>query len=209
MDYTRMVSYCLYILLGASTYLIIVFLSPKITLSEQFRCVLLDQTFQQCLVLIAIDELHVLEQWGTTWRPTYSHLRILRSHINNTVPWFGTSATLDPDTLREVKTLAEFDETTYVLKTSIDCPKIQLTVKPLEYPTNSSCDLKFVVNPAQTYPQASNLRDPLIRVLDHTLIDQTELQCLIHANDLTGTCALLDQHKNESLIAETICRIEQ
>jgi len=178
-------------------------------LSEQFRRVLLDQTFQQRLVLVAIDELHVLEQWGTTWRPTYSRLHILRSRINSIVPWFGTSATLDPDTLKEVKTLAEFDDTTCVQKTSIDRPEIKLTIKPLEYPANSFRDLEFFVNPAQIFPQASNtLSEPLVGVLDNTQIDQTELQRLIRANDLAGARVLLDQHRNESLISETIRRIE-
>jgi len=41
--------------------LIIVFLSPEIALSEQFCSILQDQTFQQCLVLIAINKLHVIE----------------------------------------------------------------------------------------------------------------------------------------------------
>lgn len=134
---------------------------------------------------------------------------MLRSRINKSVPWFGTSATLDPDTLREVKILAEFDETTCVQKTSIDRPEIQLTIKPLEYPANSFRDLEFFVNAAQIFPQASTLREPLAGVLDHTLIDQTELQSLIRANDLTGARALLERYKNESLVTETIRRLQQ
>jgi len=41
-----------------------VLLSPEIALSNKFKKILQDQNFQQHLVLVAIDEVHVVSEWG-------------------------------------------------------------------------------------------------------------------------------------------------
>ena len=71
-------------------------------------------------MLVAIDELHVVSEWGTSWRPAYSKLSILRNQINLDVPWFGTSATLDPEMLITVKELVGFNSSTVTQKTSVN-----------------------------------------------------------------------------------------
>src|SRR5438477_11246593 len=77
-----------------------VLLSPEIALSERFRTkVLYDQAFRDHLVLVAIDELHVVRDWGKHWRSSYSRLALLRDLIDRPVPWLGCSATLDRVTL--------------------------------------------------------------------------------------------------------------
>src|SRR3954449_1003515 len=74
-----------------------VLLSPEIALSERFKTkVLYDQAFRDHLVLVAIDELHVVSEWGQHWRNSYSRLTMLRDIIDRPVPWLGCSATLDP-----------------------------------------------------------------------------------------------------------------
>ena len=71
-------------------------------------------------MLVAIDELHVVSEWGTSWRPAYSKLSILHNQINLDVPWFGTSATLDPEMLITVKELVGFNSSTVTQKTSVN-----------------------------------------------------------------------------------------
>jgi len=68
----------------------LVLLSPEIALSERFKTkVLYDQAFRDHLVLVAIDELHVVSDWGQHWRSSYGRLALLRDLIDRTVPWFG------------------------------------------------------------------------------------------------------------------------
>ena len=71
-------------------------------------------------MLVAIDELHVVSEWGTSWRPAYSKLSILHNWINLDVPWFGTSAMLDPEMLITVKELVGFNSSTVTQKTSVN-----------------------------------------------------------------------------------------
>jgi superfamily II DNA helicase RecQ len=64
-----------------------VLLSPEIVLSERFKTkVLYDQAFRDHLVLVAIDELHVVSDWGQHWRNSYSRLTLLRDLIDRPVP---------------------------------------------------------------------------------------------------------------------------
>ena len=89
------------------------FLSPEIIISDAFITVLQDQSFQKRLVLIAVDELHVVAEWSG-WRPAYGKLNVLRDLIDPGVPWFGTSATLDPEMLTKVQRLVEFQSETII-----------------------------------------------------------------------------------------------
>ena len=83
----------------------IVLLSPEIALSTAFRAVLIDPSFQEKLSLVAIDEAHVVWEWGQSFRVQYSQLSLLRSFIPRGVPWLACSATLDPRTVYRVKEL--------------------------------------------------------------------------------------------------------
>lgn len=131
-------------------------------------------------MLVAIDELHVVEQWGKNWRPDYSRLAILRSRIDRRVPWFGTSATLDPLTLEEVKTLAGFDADVEVHKTSVDRPDIRLEIRAMQHTASSFRDLEFVIEAAQDrQPQAADaLKDRLADALACEPANQTQTEAL-------------------------------
>ena len=100
-------------------------MSPEIALSDPFHEILRDQYFQKKLVLVAVDELHIVDQWGTFRKP-YSQLAVLRDCIDRRVPWFGASATLDPAMLKWVKELVGFTPNVKVIQTSVDCPDIKL-----------------------------------------------------------------------------------
>ena len=100
-------------------------------------------------MLVAIDELHVVSEWGSTWRPAYGKLSILRNRINPDIPWFGTSATLDPEMLIAVKELAGFDSTTTIQKTSVNRPEIYLDIRPITHAFSSFKDLEFLIEAAR------------------------------------------------------------
>ena len=98
--------------------------------------------------MVAINELHVVAKWGTTWRPAYSKLSVLRNRINQDVPWFGTSATLDPEMLITVKELVGFDSSTTIQKTSVNRPEIYLDIRPIAHSYSSFKDLEFLIEAA-------------------------------------------------------------
>jgi superfamily II DNA helicase RecQ len=70
-------------------------MGPETALSDKFAELLECEEFQQRLVLVAIDEVHLVQQWGEKWREHYSRIEVLRHRIDKRVPWFATSATLD------------------------------------------------------------------------------------------------------------------
>ena len=52
-----------------------VFTSPEIALSKRFKNSVLDQTsFTDPLALLAVDEIHLIEEWGNNFRPIYAEI---------------------------------------------------------------------------------------------------------------------------------------
>jgi len=119
-----------------------VLLSPEIALSDKFKeKVLKDQAFQQHLVLIAIDEVQVVSEWGQNWRGSYSKLALLRDLIDRPVPWLGCSVTLDPVMLAEVRELCGFDPLVRIQRSSINQPDIALVIRFTQHAVDSFRDL--------------------------------------------------------------------
>ena len=62
-------------------------LSPEIALLDNFKVkVLQDQAFQQWLILVAIDEAHIVSEWDQHWRKSYSQVGLLWDLIDKSVP---------------------------------------------------------------------------------------------------------------------------
>ncbi|KAI9747187.1 MAG: hypothetical protein M4579_007508 [Chaenotheca gracillima] len=81
----------------------------EVILSDSFRKdILACSAFIQRVGLVAIDELHIVEEWRSTWRKEYPELCQLRDCLPAAVPWFGTSAMLPPDLLLKVEKSAGF-----------------------------------------------------------------------------------------------------
>lgn len=69
--------------------------SPEIAISKNFKKNILDDPlFSNRLSLLAIDEIHLVEQWGYKFRPLYSEIDKVRKRIPCGVPLLGESATL-------------------------------------------------------------------------------------------------------------------
>lgn len=59
-----------------------VFTSPEIAISKRFKNSVLDQTsFTDCLTLLTIDEIHLVEEWGKTFRLIYAKIKKIRKRI--------------------------------------------------------------------------------------------------------------------------------
>ena len=159
-------------------------MSPEIALSDRFRRkVLQDQTFQQHLVLVAIDKLHIVSEWGQHWRNSYSQLALLRGLIDRTVPWLGCSATIDPVMLEEIRALCDFDPTVRIQRISIDRPDIKFTIQPIQHPMTTFHDLEFLVEPAKaTVMQITGERaENMVKKVFKSIGDKEAAQAIISA----------------------------
>ena len=135
------------------------FISPEMVLSDWFRKYLITPYFRSRLGLIAIDELHLVQQWGQSFRKEYAKLGALRFLTPDHCAWFGCSATLDPQTLSEVSKHTGFDSTVRVIRTDIDRPEIELYAVQIPDRTLGSFNALFhIVDPAFTDGQKTPQR---------------------------------------------------
>ena len=82
-----------------------------------FTSVIQYTPFRQRLCLVAIDEMHLCAQisWGGSFRPAFSQLSKLRDQLEPHPRLFGTTATLRPDTWKEIRETAGFHPETRCL----------------------------------------------------------------------------------------------
>lgn len=76
---------------------------------------------------IAVDEAHIISQWGTSFRPKYLEISKVRQ-IFKPVPIIALTATADPITLEDIKNTLNFDQNSVLITHSIDRPNISYTV---------------------------------------------------------------------------------
>ena len=133
--------------------MIVVFASPEIALKKRFaEGILRAPEFSQKLCLLAIDEMHVVEEWSG-FRPAYLQLAVLRSRLAERVPLLGASATLTDELVDELRVSCGFRRATHVVKTPLDWPEIYLQVTPAKYPMNGMLDLQHLLPDIVSSPQ--------------------------------------------------------
>ncbi len=72
-----------------------VFTSQEIALSKKFKNSVLDDcSFTDHLCLLAIDEIHLVEEWNKNFRPMYAKIEKVQKRIPCHVPLLRVSATL-------------------------------------------------------------------------------------------------------------------
>src|SRR5436305_2274109 len=109
-----------------------VLIGPELAISPAFSRVCTTPVFQQKVAFVAVDEAHLVQQWGSEFRPTYAHLSLLRSHLPPDIPWFNYSATLDAATLEELKQIVGFSEDVQLIRTCVDRSEICYIVEKIE-----------------------------------------------------------------------------
>lgn len=125
-----------------------VFTSPEIALSKQFTNSVLDQTsFTDRLALLAVDEIHLVEEWGNNFRPMYAEIKKIRKRISCYVPLLGVSATLTKNVRSRVIEKAGFLPNHHLIQTSLDRPEIMQIHRFMDHPKSSCLDLQFILLP--------------------------------------------------------------
>jgi len=131
---------------GICTHILV---SPEIACSKYFReTVLNNPKFKSRVAAVTVDEVHLVIDWGTSFRKSYTILRSIRQVIGDR-PWFGCSATLDTETLEKLQEIRAFKDNFYIIRTSIDRPEIAIVRKiiPKNKKTSYNC-LYFLIDGA-------------------------------------------------------------
>lgn len=98
---------------------------------DEFRAALTTSTFED-ICAVVIDEAHCISQWGGDFRPSYSELGRLRAFFPPNIPFFGTSATLNPSALQDLRGQLSIDpESSFFLNLGNDRHNIAYSVLPL------------------------------------------------------------------------------
>lgn len=116
-----------------------VFTNPEIALSKKFNKNILDQNvFTDRLYLLAVDEIHLVEEWGKQFRPLYAEIEKVRKRIPAHIPLVGVSATMTPKIRAKVVSKAGFLPNYQLMQTSLDRPEIMQVHRFMKH-SKSSC----------------------------------------------------------------------
>jgi superfamily II DNA helicase RecQ len=115
-----------------------ILMGPEQALGKEMRKAIRSPCFQKRLVMVAIDEVHLVSQWGDGFRKDYAKLVALRGLIPRKVPFIACSVTLDQMTLKDVIQKAGFKKDVDIFRTSVDWPEITYIIQHLEPKTVST-----------------------------------------------------------------------
>lgn len=119
-----------------------ILLSPEIACSIKFYDQVVSSSwFRSRLKAIIIDEVHLTVDWGQSFRKAYSLLKHFRNRLGGK-PWFGCTATLNPDSFDELCRFTGFRKNVYIARTSIDRPEIVYIRKII--PTNQKMGFRYL-----------------------------------------------------------------
>lgn len=112
--------------------------------------------FASRLCLLAIDEIHLVEQWVKSFRPLYAEIAKVRKRLPCHVPLLSVLATLTKKTRSLVLEKSGFHLNYALMQTSLDRPKIMQVHRFMEYCKASCLDVQFVL--PSTAKQAQDIQ---------------------------------------------------
>jgi len=127
--------------------------SPEMCIKHpEFRRTLTDSDFRD-VVAVIIDEAHCISQWGGDFRTVYAELAKLRAFFPPHIPILGASATVTPQTFREIRTSLGIDlDTCFFLNLGNDRPNISYHVhqmkSAIDYEALHVCLIDFALQVA-------------------------------------------------------------
>jgi len=72
----------------------IVLVSPEQLLTQRFEAAISDKDFAKRVCVMAVDEVHLLNTWGKSFRKSYLQVGWAWAHLKNAVPLIAMTATL-------------------------------------------------------------------------------------------------------------------
>jgi len=83
-------------------------MGPEMLQTAPIAHLLQSKKFHQRLGFIFVDEVHLVDEWGHTFRKEFLQLTELCSHVETHVMFLGMSASLHDDNQRQVQQLLGF-----------------------------------------------------------------------------------------------------
>ena len=140
--------------IGVYTHILI---SPEMLVGKRFHKILTNPTFRAHVGLVVIDEVHLVANWGGSFRSSYTQLWKVRSLLGRR-PWFACTATLDDTTFKIVQELAGFRNNINIVRTSIDRPDLSIIREYVKRGNKKSFkSLYFVIDRAYKEAPVRNL----------------------------------------------------
>lgn len=117
--------------------------------SPDFQRLLSDATFRQDLVLCAVDEVHLVDQWGEDFRKAFGQIGLSRARMPGHVVLLAQTATLTkPSRIRVCSSLGLREGHYYFLRRSCERPNIALIRRQLTTAVSSNFlpDLEWIMS---------------------------------------------------------------
>lgn len=121
-----------------------VFLNLKIVIDKLFNeQVLKHFCFQQQLILIAIDKLHITKQWKK-WRNKYNQLFVFKAKLNIVIFIFNISTIIISFIISIIRETVNFKDNAHIIRIIIDWSNIYLKVRKQFHTTINLENLRFL-----------------------------------------------------------------
>ena len=113
----------------------VVLLSAERLVSPDVDSIIRNQSFRQNLVLLGIDDTHVVVPWGKDFRKAYHQISALRHHLPPHTTLVAVSATISPG--KEFNTLCSTLELKpgqyHLIRESSERPNVRMVFKTLTH----------------------------------------------------------------------------
>ena len=137
-----------------------ILVSPEIACSKYFReSVLSDSKFRSRVKAVMVDEVHLVVDWGLTFRESYTHLRYLRNELGHK-PWFGCTATLDTQSFESLCQSSGFSKNVRIMRTTINRSEITIIRKTLPQKEKFSFRMLYFLFDEATELHDNNISKP-------------------------------------------------
>lgn len=111
---------------------------------------------------MAINEIHLVEEWGKSFRPLYAKIKKVIKQILPQISLLNVSATLTKSAYIEIFIKAGFCDNYELKQTSFNHLKIQQIHRFIAHPKSNHLDLQFVLS--EKAMQASKIQETIIFV---------------------------------------------
>ena len=120
--------------------------SPEIAISPEFaKEVISKKEFYGRLRVVVVDEAHCISLWGSSFRPDYGDLGVLRGRFPRHIPFIVASATMPDHILDEIRTKLQLSANAKMVRMTNARPNVALSCQAMKHPQDSFADLRFLI----------------------------------------------------------------
>ncbi|KLO12440.1 P-loop containing nucleoside triphosphate hydrolase protein [Schizopora paradoxa] len=119
-----------------------IYMSPEMLRHPQFLNLMLDPHFREMLAMIAIDESHLIQDWGEDFRIEYKKIHLLRAHTGRDIPFLAVTATATTETFEVIwDSLSYGCRPFWGIDVGCERPNLQYMSRPLTDPSSPLLDI--------------------------------------------------------------------